>query len=99
MIHASTVAAILLMALATYATRVGGALLLRNRTLGPRARAVLEAAPGCVLISVIAPAFVSDSPADLIALALTLAAAIRLPILPTVLIGIASAGILRHLIA
>ena len=34
--------------------------------------AVLEAVPGCVLISVIAPRFVSDNPAELLALAITL---------------------------
>lgn len=60
----------------------------------------LEAAPGCVLIAVIAPDFVSGRPADLIALAMTeLAATRRLSMLPTVLIGIASAGMLRHLLA
>src|SRR5256885_13606530 len=52
----------------------------------------MESLPGCVLISVIAPAFVSERPADLLALVVTLVAASRLPILPTVLIGIASAG-------
>jgi uncharacterized membrane protein len=98
MIPSSTILAIVLMALATYVTRIGGYLVLRNRTLSPRAAAVMEAAPGCVLISVIAPSFVSDRPADLLALAITLAAAVRFSILPTVLIGVASAGLLRHLL-
>ncbi|RVD50335.1 AzlD domain-containing protein, partial [Mesorhizobium sp. M7A.F.Ca.ET.027.03.2.1] len=71
---------------------------LRNRTLSGRATAVMEAAPGCVLIAVIAPAFVSKSPADILALAVTLVAATRLSMLPTVLIGVASAGLLRHFI-
>ena len=44
---------------------------LRNRTLSRRAQIVMEAAPGCVLISVIAPYFVSDKPHELIAIALT----------------------------
>ncbi|MNV36566.1 hypothetical protein D3C71_1280500 [compost metagenome] len=57
----------------------------------------MEAAPGCVLISVIAPHFVAERPADLIALAITLLAASRLSMLPTVLIGVASAAVLRHL--
>jgi uncharacterized membrane protein len=51
-----------------------------------------------VLIAVIAPVFVSNRPADLIALAITMLAATRLPILPTVLIGIAAAGGLRHVL-
>jgi uncharacterized membrane protein len=62
-------------------------------------RYVLECVPGCVLISVIAPAFVSDRPADLVALAITVAAASRLSILPTVVIGIVSTGVLRYLLA
>ena len=87
---------IIVMASMTYATRIGGYLVLRNRTLSPRATAVMEAAPGCVLISVIAPDFVSSHPADLVALAITLAAATRLSMLPTVTIGVLAAGLLRH---
>ncbi len=98
MIDAVTVLTIVLMAAVTYLTRIGGYLLLRDRRLGARASAVMEAAPGCVLISVIAPAFVSDRPADLIALAATVLAATRLPMLPTVLIGVAAAGLLRWLL-
>ena len=56
------------------------------------------AAPGCVLIAVIAPSFVADRPADLTALAVTFAAATRLPLLPTGLVGIAAAGGLRPLL-
>ncbi|TIS07059.1 MAG: AzlD family protein, partial [Mesorhizobium sp.] len=59
MIEPWTVLAILAMAGVTYLTRIGGYVVLRNRTLSPRATAVMEAAPGCVLISVIAPDFVS----------------------------------------
>jgi branched chain amino acid efflux pump len=98
MIDPATLLTIVLMAGVTYLTRIGGYVVLRNRALGPRATAVMEAAPGCVLISVIAPDFVSDNPADLLALAITFLAATRLSMLPTVLIGIASAGLLRHLI-
>ena len=98
MIDPLTVATIILMAVVTYLTRVSGYLLLRNRTLGPRATAVMEATPGCVLISVIAPHFVSGRPADLVSLAITLLAATRLPVLPTILVGVASAGLLRHLL-
>jgi uncharacterized membrane protein len=51
-----------------------------------------------VLISVIAPEFFTGNPADMIALALTIAAATRFPMLLTVVVAIASAGLLRHLI-
>lgn len=86
---------IVLMASVTYLTRVGGYVFLRNRTFSPRMTAMLESAPGCVLITVIAPDFVSDHPADLAALAITLVAATRLPVLPTVLIAMGSAAVLR----
>lgn len=61
-------------------------------------RAVMENVPGCVLIAVIAPAFASERPADLLAPALTVLAAARLPLLPTVIVGVAAAGVLRHLL-
>ena len=98
MIDPLTVLTIVLMAFVTYVTRASGYPLLRNRTLGRRATAVMEATPGCVLISVIAPHFVSGRPADLLSLAIILLAATRLPVLPTILIGVASAGLLRHVL-
>lgn len=81
----------------TYSTRLLGFFAFRNRVLSPRAKRVMTAAPGCVLISVIAPSFVSDKPHELIALAITLLAASRLPMLPTVIIGVASSGVLGWL--
>ena len=98
MISSLTAGTIFLMASVTYLTRIGGFIALRNRSLSPRAMAVMQAAPGCVLISLIAPGFVSESPADLGALAITIAAATRLSMLPTVLIGIVAAAVLRYLI-
>ncbi|MBN9547775.1 MAG: AzlD family protein [Alphaproteobacteria bacterium] len=97
MIDPMTVLAVLAMAGVTYLTRIGGYVMLKNRALGQRATAVMEAAPGCVLISVIAPDFVSRNPANLAALAITLLAATRLPMLPTVVIGVTSAGVLKWL--
>ena len=96
MIPAVDVLTIALMALATYATRIGGYLMLRDRTLGVRAQAVLDAAPGCVFVAVIAPYFVSTRPADLAALAVTILVATRLPMLATVVVAMAAAGFLRH---
>ena len=58
----------------------------------------MEATPGCVLISVIAPQFVSGCPADPLSLGITLLAATRLSVLPTILIGVISAGLLRRLL-
>lgn len=98
MIDGWTFTTIILMATATYMTRIGGYLLLGNRALSQRTLVVLEAAPGCVLIAVIAPVFVSGRASDLIALAVTCVAALRLPLLPTVLVGVGAAGLLRHII-
>lgn len=98
MIDIATLATILGMALVTYLTRALGFLLLRNRALGPQLTQVLDAAPGCVLIAVIAPKFVSGHPADLIALALTVYAASRYSILPVVLFAIVVTGALRTLL-
>ncbi len=100
MIPAVDLLTIGVMAVATYATRLGGYLFLRNRTLGVRGTAVLGSAPGCVLIAVIAPYFVSTRPADLIALAATAAAvAARLPMLVVVLGAILVDGALRHVLS
>lgn len=96
MIDSGTFVTILLMALTTYLTRIVGYVALRERPLSPRMLTVLESVPGCVLISVIAPAFVSSNPSNLLALAITLLAAMRLPLLPTVAVGVISTGLLRH---
>lgn len=98
MIQINTLVAIILIAVTTYLTRLLGYVLLKNKTLTQRQRKILEVVPGCVLISVIAPYFVRDNPADLIALALTLFAATRFGLLLTVAISMVSAAVLRVLI-
>lgn len=98
MISATTFYTIIAMASMTYLARIGGFMLMRNRALSPRAMAVMQAAPGCVLISLIAPNFMTGNMADLAALGITAAVAVRLPMLPTVFIGMATAAILRSFI-
>ena len=98
MIDRWTLATIVLMALATYLTRIGGYLVLGGRELSPRTMTMLGTAPGCVLIAVIAPIFVSGRIADLVALSITMVAATRLPLLPTVLTGVGSAGLARYVL-
>jgi len=95
---AAALATILGMALATYATRVLGYLLLRNRQLAPRTRNALERAPGCVMLSVIVPYFVSSRPEELIAIGIAVVCAWRLSMLPTMVISVASLGILKALV-
>lgn len=98
MISLASLTTIVLMAFATYLTRIGGYLLLRNRQIGERAQSVMEAAPGCVLLAVISPHFVTSRPADLVALAITVIAASRLPMFATVAIAIAATALLRQII-
>lgn len=95
MLHSTTVVAILLIATTTYLTRILGFILLKNKTLTPKQKHILEVVPGCVLISVIAPYFVKDQIADLIAMIITLLVASRFSLLPTVLISMLSAALLR----
>ena len=95
MIHSTTLIAILLVAATTYLTRILGYVLLKNKTLSNKQRNILEVVPGCVLISVIAPYFVKDNVADLLAIAITLIAASRFSLLPTVVISMLSAALLR----
>ncbi|TCH65327.1 AzlD family protein [Acinetobacter sp. ANC 4862] len=98
MIHSATLLAIVFIAATTYLTRVLGYVLLKNKTLTNRQKRILEVVPGCVLISVIAPYFVKDNPADLLAIVITLIAASRFSLLPTVLISMTSAAVLRLVI-
>ena len=95
MIHSTTLGAILLVAATTYLTRIWGYVLLKNKALSNKQRKILEVVPGCVLISVIAPYFVKDNVADLLAIAITLIAASRFSLLPTVVISMLSAALLR----
>ena len=99
MIHSATLSAILFIAATTYLTRILGYVLLKNKTLSNKQRQILEVVPGCVLISVIAPYFVRDNPADLIAIAIALLAASRFSLLPTVAVSMASAAVLRLALA
>ena len=84
------------MALATYLTRIAGWLVLRGRSVGPRLRRVLDAAPGCVLLSVIAPSFASADLSELVPLAVAALAATRLGFLGTVLAGVLAAAAVRQ---
>ena len=98
MIDRWTLCTMVMMAVATYLTRIGGYLVLGGRDLSPRTMTMLDTAPGCVLIAVIAPVFVSGGIADLIALSMTMVAATRLSLLPTVLTAVATAGLARQVL-
>lgn len=89
--------AILGMGLATYATRLAGYWLLQGRAITGRMLVALEAVPPAILTAVIAPAIFMEGTANILAGALTLGAALlRLPLLLTIAIGVASVAVLRQ---
>lgn len=96
--HLPGLVTVVLMGAATYATRVLGYLWLGERVPSARVRALMQTAPGCVLVAVIAPNVATTHPADLLGLGITLLAASRLPVLPTVVIAVVGTGLLRHLL-
>lgn len=81
----------------TYSTRLIGFFALRHRKLSRRTANMMEAAPGCVLISVIAPHFVSDKPHELVAMIVAVVAAARASMLTTVLLSVGTAALLHHI--
>jgi uncharacterized membrane protein len=83
------------MAFVTYLTRIGSDLLMRNKTLGPRATAALDAVPAAVLTAVIAPTVLAAGMAEALAGLITAIAAFRLPLLATIVIGVGSLVMLR----
>ncbi len=92
-----TVAAIVAMAAVTYATRVAGLLLAGRLTLSGRAKAAFDAIPPAVLVSVIAPSALATGWPETMAAAITVLAAMRLPLLATIAVGVAAIVLLRSL--
>ena len=89
---------ILGMCAATYSSRLLGYLFLRKREISPRLRTVLDAAPGCVMVSVVAPAFMTTDPADLISLAAAVLVASRANLAVTVVAAVALNALLHHIV-
>lgn len=88
---------VLAMASATYSTRICGWLLMHNRKVSPNIRTMLEAAPGCVMISIVAPYFMTTDPIMLISLAVVVLSACRFPLIVTMVLGIFTNAALTHL--
>ncbi|WP_099864645.1 AzlD family protein [Pararhizobium haloflavum] len=90
---------ILFGALATYATRFGGHVVLsRFEKIHPRVEAALNAVPAAVLTTLVAPAAVFNGPAEAITMALALIVGWRAPMLVVVFLGAATVALLRSLI-
>ncbi len=91
-------AAILGMALATYATRVGGYWLVRRTAVRGRLAGALEAVPGAVLTAIIAPMAFATGAAESAAAVLTILLALRLPLIVSVAGGCLAVVALRALL-
>lgn len=77
-------------AVATYASRVGGHLVLSRFTqVHPRVEAGLNAVPAAVLTTLVAPAAMSAGPAEMIALVVAGLASLRFSMMTMFLIGAA----------
>ena len=86
-------------AVATYATRAGGHLVLsRFKSLPPRVTAALDAVPAAVLTTLFAPALVSDGPAEAITLLIAAGMALRFNLAIVLVAGAVSIITLRALI-
>lgn len=86
---------ILAMAGATYFTRLVGVLVVSRLSLSPRIKRGLDALPPAILMAVVAPTAFSSGPAEAIAACLTILAALRLPFLAALIVGIVSVALLR----
>jgi len=87
---------ILALGVGTYGTRISGHLILsRFERLNPRVEAALDAVPIAVITALVAPAVLASGIAEAIAAMVTVAAALRLSIMPTLLIAAVTVSLLR----
>jgi uncharacterized membrane protein len=91
-----TLFAIVLMALATYATRAGGLWLASRFDLSERAGAWLDQIPGAILVSLVAPAVLTSGPAEALAALAVVVVAVRTASLPAAMVtGVVAVVVLR----
>jgi uncharacterized membrane protein len=89
-------AAILVMGVATYLTRVSGYLFLRGREVKGRAKAAMDAVPPAILMAVIAPSVFLGTWIEWVGAAVAFASAmLRLPLLLTIAAGVVTVAALR----
>ena len=93
----TTLAAIVAMAVVTYATRVAGLIFADRLALKGRAKAAFDAIPPAVLVAVIAPTALATGWRETVAAAITAVAATRVPLLATIVVGVAAIVLLRRL--
>jgi uncharacterized membrane protein len=90
--------AILAMTVGTYATRLAGLWIAEYIPERGRLRAALDALPAAVLTAVIAPVALATGLAETLAAAVTVLAALRLPLLATVIVGVLAVVLFRFLL-
>jgi uncharacterized membrane protein len=97
-IDPGTLLAIILMALATYATRSGGLWLASRFDLSERAGAWLDQIPGAILVSLVAPAILMGGPIEVLAAVVVVIVSLRTGSLPAAMvIGVGTVLVLRAL--
>lgn len=90
-----SLATILAMAAVTYLTRIAGIALAGRLNLGARAQAAFDAIPPAVLTAVIAPSALATGWHETVAAAITVLAALRLPLLAVIAVGVCTIVLLR----
>ena len=85
-IDPGTLLAIILMALATYATRSGGLWLASRFDLSERAGAWLDQIPGAILVSLVAPAIFMGGPIEVLAAIVVVIVSLRTGSLPAAMV-------------
>jgi uncharacterized membrane protein len=94
-----TIAAILAMGLVTYATRIGGILLMTRIPLLPRIEQFLRYLSGSVLVAVVVPPVIQTGPAAWLAVAVSLATMLKTRrALLALVLGMAAAAAYRALV-
>jgi uncharacterized membrane protein len=96
--HSMTVVLILALAVGTYCMRIAGHLILsRFHHLNPRAEAALDAVPAAVVTALVTPAVLAAGIPDAIAAVVTVLAALRFSMIPTLIIAAVTVSLLRSL--
>jgi uncharacterized membrane protein len=90
-----TLLAIVAMAVVTYLTRIAGLFLGGRFVLEGRTKAAFDAIPPAVLVAVIAPTALATGWPETAAAAVTAVAALRLPLLATIAVGVVTVVALR----
>lgn len=91
----STLLAIVAMAAATVLTRLSGLVLVRHVSLEGSRRRAIESVPPAVLMAVVAPTAFATGIAETVACVVTAIAALRLPMLVSVALGVFCVALLR----